>query len=251
MDATRLKPDGYVVGVDGCPGGWAAVALSRRPAPQMIAHHVFATAAGLWHAWAGAALILIDIPIGLPDRPGGRRCDVEARRILGRPRGASVFSPPCRAALAADDYRQSCARNRAHVGVDLSRQAFNLRSKIREIDDLLCDEASAIGRLRESHPEVCFSALAGRPMAHNKRRQPGRAERLEVLDGFLPGAEELMERIRAGRLSEVKADDAIDALVLAVTALGHPSDVRTLPAEPPRDALGLPMEIVCPPAARS
>lgn len=103
---------------------------------------------------------------------------------------------------------------------------------------------SAIGRIRESHPEVCFCALAGRPMAQNKKRPAGRAERLAILDRFLPGAEELVEGIRAGRRSTVKPDDAIDVLVLAVTALGHGRDLRTLPADPPRDALNLPMEIV-------
>ncbi len=37
----------------------------------------------------------IDIPIGLLDHPaqGGRECDRAARRVLGRGRQSSVFSP--------------------------------------------------------------------------------------------------------------------------------------------------------------
>ncbi|MDY7107848.1 MAG: DUF429 domain-containing protein [Planctomycetota bacterium] len=244
MNAPRLEPGTCVVGADGCRAGWVAVALSPARAPKLIAHHVFATACDLWDAWCDASLILIDIPIGLPDGPGGRRCDIEARRRLGRPRGSSVFPPPCRAALRLDEHQRACASNRRHVGVGLSLQAFNLRQKIREVDDFLRDEPSAMSRLRESHPEVCFQALAGRSMAHNKKRPAGRTERLEVLDRFLPDAGGLVDRVCAGRLPVVKPDDAIDALVLAVTALGHPDDLRTLPADPPRDARGLAMEIV-------
>jgi predicted RNase H-like nuclease len=250
MSAPTLESEACIVGADGCRGGWIAVALSRTRAPNPISHHVFATLRELWDARGGARLILIDIPIGLPDGPGGRRCDIEARRRLGRSRGSSVFSPPCRAVLRLDEYQRACASNRRHVGVGLSLQAFNLRHKIREVDELLRDEPSAMNRLRESHPEVCFQALAGRPMAHSKKRPAGRAERLEVLDRFLPGAGGLVDGVRAGRLSVVKPDDAIDALVLAVTALGHPDDLRTLPADPPRDARGLAMEIVYRPGGR-
>src|SRR5437870_4489813 len=92
-----------LLGVDGCPGGWCAVALEvgdgrARPAGARVYSSVAEILA------SDAAVICIDIPIGLLDVPGQRRCDVEARRLLG-PAWPRVFIPPCRQALGApDDY---------------------------------------------------------------------------------------------------------------------------------------------------
>jgi hypothetical protein len=45
------------------------------------------------------ACMTIDIPIRLLS--GSRACDKAARKLLGQPRGTSVFAAPCRAALSA------------------------------------------------------------------------------------------------------------------------------------------------------
>lgn len=39
-------------------------------------------------------------------------------------------------------------------------------------------------------------------------------------------------------------DDLLDALALAVTAGASPNELRTLPADPPEDHEGLPMQMV-------
>jgi len=232
------------VGIDGCRAGWFCVILegdnhgSFRLAPD-------ASAVGKLAAAADTALI--DIPVGLPDLgPAGRLCDREARRLLGAGRAASVFSAPARPALAATGYAHALALNRQATGRGLSRQAWNIVPKIRAIDALLRANGALRGVLRECHPELCFRALnAGQAMRYSKKRPEGWLERLGVLDKHFPPCRALFDRACAEFLRrEVARDDIVDALVCAVTAKVGFGHYRTLPAVPPRDGRGLPMEIV-------
>jgi predicted RNase H-like nuclease len=75
------------IGTDGCRGGWFWVSISEVDAWDM---GVCTDVDGLISLHGRESMILIDIPIGLPS-DGPRLCDVEARRMLGRPRAASVF----------------------------------------------------------------------------------------------------------------------------------------------------------------
>jgi predicted RNase H-like nuclease len=88
-------------------------------------------------------------------------------------------------------------------------------------------------RLVEVHPELSFAALAGRVLP-SKRTPAGRADRLAVLRGWLPG------------LADVPpGHDGLDALAAAWSARRwHLGMARTLPADPPLDARGRPMRIV-------
>ena len=84
------------VGVDGCRAGWLAIGLETEGNWQV---NMFSDVSRLWDYHRQASLILIDIPIGL--KTGGkaeRRCDPEARKLLG-PRRSSVFPAPCREAI--------------------------------------------------------------------------------------------------------------------------------------------------------
>lgn len=196
---------------------------------------------------AGADSVLIDIPIGLVGPgPGGRRCDGEARRLLGRARAASVFSAPARETLAADSYPDALALNRRATGRGLSLQTRGIVPEIRAIDTLLRGQAGLRGVLRECHPELCFQALnGGRAMRFGKKRQAGQQERLAVLERWHGHSHALFgDACGLFPRRAVARDDIIDAMVCAVTArLGYGS-YRTLPAEPPSDGEGLPMEIV-------
>jgi predicted RNase H-like nuclease len=201
-----------------------------------------------------SGLALIDIPIGLVDASERERdCDRAARALLGRPRAASVFPVPCRAVVESDcsDYGEVCAINRAHTGRALSKQGFNILPKIREADRLLREHPDIRGRLRESHPELVFQALAGGcAMAHNKKSALGSAERLALLDGERPGiAHWLRGRLHAlradhGRLA-IQPDDLADAAALALASRRcRASGMRPVPEHPPRDSAGLAMEMV-------
>lgn len=228
------------IGVDGCRAGWFSVCLDNRPW-KMDLHK---TIEHLAEDYRNAALILIDIPIGLPSHLK-RRCDTEARRLLSPLRHNSVFSAPSREAVSARDYRSACSINREKMGVGLSQQAWNLCPKIREVDELLRARRDLAGLFRESHPEVCFRGLDGRhPMRHPKRQRAGRSERLNLLRTLYPQAKDVYEAALAKfKRKEVARDDILDALALAVTGLISKGRVSCIPKTKQTDAFGLPMEI--------
>lgn len=235
-----------VLGLDGCPAGWCAVALDVSDAgiavhPPVIRSFAEALA-------SDAAVIAVDIPIGLLDVPGPRSCDIEARRLLGRPRASSVFPAPSRRALAlcgsADGYRPASDLNFRLTGRRLTRQSFNIGSKVKQVDDAITPADQS--RVYEVHPEVCFAALAGSPMHHSKRRREGREERWATLRRALPAlppAPQLPPALRAA----CAVDDYIDATVAAWTAACILRDkARRIPESPQHDARGLRMEIWLP-----
>jgi predicted RNase H-like nuclease len=229
------------IGVDACKKGWFAVSIVPNDAWEI---GIFDSIGDLWNACQHNALILIDIPIGLPDN-GKRKCDVEARKILKR-RAASVFPVPCRQAVHAHTYRKACRINKKILGVKLSVQTWNISGKIREVDDLLCKNGKARRCVRESHPEICFWALAGeRPMTHYKKLDRGSAERLKILKRINPETEKIVNSAMKKFLrKDLARDDILDAIVLAVSAASPNDALVTIPKNPPTDSMGLPMEIV-------
>jgi len=106
------------------------------------------------------ACLGIDIPIGLLDGP--RACDKAARKLLGQPRGSSVFPAPCRAALQVETYEEASAINRQKAGRALSRQARRIVPKIRLVGNVIIPDCqqwafevpprSASGRSKGSAP---------------------------------------------------------------------------------------------------
>lgn len=154
-----------VYGVDACRGGWVccgvgACAGALNSPPSFWVIESFADCL----ARTADAHVVVDIPIGLLEqaRPGGRRCDQQARSDLGWPRRNSVFSPPARAALYATDYREAIERN----GQGLSKQAFGIIPKIREVDKAISPPDQR--RVFEGHPEMAFMRLAGAPRTRAK-----------------------------------------------------------------------------------
>lgn len=232
------------VGVDGCRIGWSAVAIGPGGDAEV---EVYPTFVALWNAHQAACLILVDIPIGLKDDdPEERQCDRAARKVLGQPRGSSVFPAPSRRALGAKGYMEASALNRASTGRGLSQQSWGIVPKIREVDAVLTGNGAAGPQVREVHPEVLFWALAGgRAMQTRKKKPDGILERLQVLEAVYPGSELVVsEALRRWKRSEVARDDLVDALAAAVTGWIGRDDFQTLPGVPEIDAQGLPMEMV-------
>ncbi len=243
-----------VIGVDGCKAGWFAVRIKGGDGGDYSVD-VFPTVTDLLESpWGDVSLILIDIPIGLPNSHDARSCDKEARARLGRPRASSVFPVPGRKALEAyrrlHDYKSMSAVNRCETGRGLSIQAFSIVPKIREVDDLIRKRGpAAYPTIREIHPEVCFWALnGGQPMGHRKHDEAGHRERLEVLRALHPRVDDFYtEALNRFLRKEVARDDILDALAAALTAVPAEcsgATLPTLPAEPLRDVHGLPMEMV-------
>lgn len=180
-----------VAGVGGCRAGWLMVLLDEQ------GQRISSSRVRLWTEFEEIlslspkpAVIVVDIPIGLLDKPqpGGRRCDQETRRLLGR-RASSVFTPPNRIVLEVRNYADA----RRH---GLSIQAFGILPKIREVDRLMTPELQTL--VYEAHPELEFRALAGYPMRFNKKTVRGRYERLHAL-GKVP-------RIADGKAGRLPAD---------------------------------------------
>ena len=60
------------VGVDGCPSGWFSVGFDSEGCYELKVFPAFSELLDYYH---DANLVLVDIPIGLPEGPGGRECD--------------------------------------------------------------------------------------------------------------------------------------------------------------------------------
>jgi predicted RNase H-like nuclease len=229
------------IGIDACKKGWFAVSIGT---DKRFKIGVFETIADFWNSIKSNTLILIDIPIGLPDE-GKRQCDVEARRLLQK-RASSVFPVPCRQAIRAATHQEACRMNQQTLGVKLSIQTWNIAGKIREVDDLLLRDEKARRCMRESHPEICFWALAGeRPMAHYKKTDLGFVERLGLLGKINPATEKIMNTaLKNYPRKYLAADDILDAVALAVTASTGRHALASIPQNPPCDGMDLPMQIV-------
>jgi len=169
--ADTSDTDTWVAGVDGCPGGWL-VAFVRAAASE-VRLRIVPQFAEVLAATKRAAVIAIDIPIGLPAHAGrgGRAPERLVRPLLGE-RQSSVFSVPSRAALAAADYREACAVALATSDPPrkISKQLFMIAPKIREVDQSLRMDPHASDRVFEVHPELAFWRLnADRALAEPKK----------------------------------------------------------------------------------
>ncbi|HVO30106.1 MAG TPA: DUF429 domain-containing protein [bacterium] len=232
-----------VAGVDGARGGWIAVLaeLPRRGPPRVLAVELLPRLKDLLARELAPKVVALDLPLGLANHaePGGRGCDRAARALLGR-RASSVFSPPCRAALRARDYRAACRANAASSphGLMLSKQCWHLFPRLREADSLV---AGAGGELfHESHPELAFLRLAGGRSLPPKKTATGLARRRALLRRASLGAVFTLAPARGGW----REDDLLDAAALVLTA-AHIArgSAHCLPEDPPEDARGIPMRV--------
>lgn len=238
---------GVHAGVDGCPAGWIAVVHEPGAAgPRVSVSPRFDV---LLAALPDDAIVAVDMPIGLPERigPGGRGPERAIRPFLGD-RQSSVFSIPARAAVFADDYRDACriAFETSDPSRRVSKQAFHIFPKIREIDAVLRTSPSLAGRIIESHPELAFWELNGHcALARPKKikgsiNADGMAERRALLGRH--GYPEAF--LAAPPPRGAKADDFLDAAAVALVARRRLQGIaRPYPDPPLADGFGLPVAI--------
>nr|WP_210260202.1 DUF429 domain-containing protein [Hongsoonwoonella zoysiae] len=235
-----------VAGVDGARSGWIAVlrdlAVPGRAEVRTVSH--FCEILAFRHA---PSVVAVDIPIGLPDRAGigGRGPERTVRPLLGE-RQSSVFSIPSRAAVYCDDYGNACriALETSDPPRKISKQAFNIFPKIREIDELMTPHLEHC--IYEVHPEVAFWRLNGeKPMSLPKKvkssaNRPGLEERARLLEGFGFARTFLDQQLPNG----AGRDDLLDACVNALIAerILH-GRARPHPENFERDGRGLRMAI--------
>ncbi len=237
-DQPLVPPAGPVLGVDGCPGHWviAEVAPDLPLEERTVRWHLLPVDPERLLSLP-AAVVAIDVPIGLPPT-GGRACDQAARDLLGGAR-SSVFFTPSRPVLEAPDYPAACALARSRGERAPSRQLWGIQPRIRAIDHRL-QGAPPHDRERvvECHPELSFRLVAATPRMAAKRTAPGIGQRIAALTPFIDAAAALAEAP-----VEARVDDALDALVCAWTAARWlEGSARVLGGG--LDAHGLPMRIV-------
>ncbi|MEM9011514.1 MAG: DUF429 domain-containing protein [Pseudomonadota bacterium] len=232
-----------VAGIDGCRAGWLVVRALAGAWGEATA----ALAPDFSTATTGARPVLVDMPVGLSEAPGGRALDAELRTFLRdhadglRGVGSRVFAPPSRPTLeqfrAGADYAPLNAA--LPPGRRLSRQAFNITAKIAEVDAWMTPARQRW--CREAHPEIAFTLLTGRTLPP-KKSADGRAARRSALaaQGFRIGRLASGLGRRTGRWGE---DDLLDAAVLAWSAARVAAGMaRSFGGT--RDARGLRMEVV-------
>jgi predicted RNase H-like nuclease len=243
MGNRSMNDAAWLAGVDGCPAGWI-VALVR-PRGTAFRLHIMARFADLLAAPEQAAVIAVDIPIGLPERVGrGGRAAESAVRPLLAARQSAVFPVPSRAAVMAGDYREACRRALATSDPPrkVSKQLFMLAPKIREVDLCLRADASAADRVFEVHPELAFWRLNGGRALEEPKKVKGRCfepglamRRLLLTEAGLPEAV-----VNGVPPAGAGADDLLDALACAAIARRiHAGLARPFPDPPERDGFGL------------
>lgn len=111
----------FVAGVDGCRAGWV---WFRVDVPSFVTTvEVCDLPQRLRNRPAGLVCLAIDIPIGLLNR--ARMCDTAARKLLGQPRGSSVFPSPRRAAIQTATYHEACDANGLCTGRKIQNQKLS------------------------------------------------------------------------------------------------------------------------------
>lgn len=232
----------HAAAADGCKAGWIAL---NRVAGGGVQARLCATAAELVAQLRGLdpqpQVLLIDMPIGLPAQ-GARRCDQLARQWLGV-RRSSLFPAPIRPVLGAASWEQACAIREGIEGKRMSRQSWNITARVRELDALLQAEPRLQAWLREGHPELSFTLLAGAPLPEIKKTAAGKALRLVLVDRhFGAGAfTAVRQQFRRGQVGDDDILDAFAALWSAERFLR--GEAITLPPAAEHDPTGLAMAI--------
>lgn len=239
------------VGVDGCPCGWFSVGMTPNGGYTMKAFLKFDE---LVNYYKEAKLILVDTPIGLPERGEGRRCDIEARKKLPMGRKSSVFPTPTRDTAHSveqfpNDYERAKRIEEKRANKKINKQTFYITFGIADVNNVMLGRAvNETPQIREIHPEICFWALNNhQPMYFKKTTEKGIKERLSVLEKVEPRAWRIFMKASSHIPTKlVEEHDILDALAAAVTARGgwQGDDLRTLPEKSCTDSQGLTMEMV-------
>ncbi len=236
------KSQKRTTGIDGCRAGWLAVTLDAGRESWTL----LSTSDELEKHLREFDCTFIDIPIGLSEDEHVRMCDFLLRRVLGPEYASSVFSPPVRSAFLTTDYKAACDINEAKTGKRITKQAWNITPKIRQVDDILAGNPELIRTVFESHPELLFKKLnRQREKPARKKTDEGIRARKELLARADKRSGVLFDEMRESlQKSEAKDDDLLDAIVLALMAAQTPfRPIRTLPMPPQTDSRGIPMAI--------
>lgn len=232
-----------VVGIDGCKFGWIAINLRSELIWDV---KLYSGINEMLEVYKKSDCLLIDMPIGLKTQSKEERlCDKEIRRVLKYPRGMSVFVVPTRAAIYCDSYSEGNNLNKKLVNKGISKQLWGIVPKIKSLDQYLIENEIYRNKVKESHPELAFMMLKGKAMDYSKRKKEGFIERIELLEEIYPKTREIVNyTLDTFQRKEVKRDDILDALVLAINAyLGEKYTFKKYPNSTIQDSKRLEMSV--------
>ena len=212
--------------------------------------HVFKTIDEIvsWqHDAFPTAPILVDVPIGLPERASLRACDVAARQLLGARRG-SVFPVPDRGLFLPTfaDVQAEIARRRTSdpKARGLSQQSFGIVRKIAEVDSFVRSHPDQARCVYEMHPELSFRTMAWRDL-DRKVSDNGMKQRADAVDAQSSDVGlHLASALRPTLRSELKSDDVLDAYAALWTAQRVLAGLSCELGDGSVDAYGLPMRML-------
>jgi predicted RNase H-like nuclease len=178
-----------IAGIDGCKSGWVVVSAYEDLSDIEI--RLYEKFLDVFEQGLPPQLVAVDMPMGFAEKAetGGRVCERELRKILGREKGSSVFPSPCRAALQydmRDQYAEACRVNREN-SIDKAKSitifCHGIFKKINELDKFVRENTNR--RIFECHPEYTFALMrnpmAPKPIIESKKSAAGLAIRAAVL----------------------------------------------------------------------
>jgi predicted RNase H-like nuclease len=178
------------------------------------------------------AAIVVGAPIGYRDRLSDppRGADVEARKLLGR-RGMTIRRPPTRETIGrgsavANDHLDAISAMILPVILEVASEMSGYRQRV----------------VYEGSPELSFYFMnAEVPLRWSKKREEGRRERRELLEGKVPG----IERILNAKVPGVREQHLLDASALLMTSRRvQTKAAKRIPRDPEWDSEGIRMEYV-------
>jgi predicted RNase H-like nuclease len=214
--------------------GWVGVVLDE---DGFVRSHFSTTVADLAASEPDAAVVTIDIPIGLATT-GRRRADADARAVLGPGgRSSSVFLTPVRSAVEAGSREEADRLSRRAGDGGVGSTAFGLATSILEVDSWIGSGAGGGRDVREVHPEVCFAMMGGRTLAGKSSWNGAAARRTLLVQQGVALPDDL------GAAGLVHGNDVLDAAAAAWTARRIALGLATSYPSPPEDLDGWPTAI--------
>lgn len=230
------------VGIDVCAAGYLAISLDEEDA----GYQLLETEADMHRCLQNNDHIFVDIPVGLEEDQKTRECDMLLREKLGADYKESVIDPPVREAIFAPTYGEASMISYEKMEEQITMQSWSLSPQIRSLHNYLEKNEADREHIYESHPELLFQILnGGDVILQKKATKKGLRHRLNLLKEYSKYADDFFRDIKETyRRNQVEEDKIIDAMVLALFALRSVAEpVKTLPEEPPKDTLGLPLAI--------
>ena len=239
MSGPRDNPFKSIGGVTPCPAGWL-VLPGRLAGVTVIAEEAFVLRKFMevLDYRPKFDFAAVNIPFGYPERPGEqyRKCDAEARELVGWPRVVNVHPVPCREALFAKTRQQAL-----ELEPWLTRNDFRHFKWMKE----------AALEIQPFHARSIYSANAALSFTHMNGDEPlksspyhaeGQRERLELIRTKLPGIEEVISRVPPQGAGIVHMYESAAMLWTARRASGRA--IARLPMDPEWDDGGIRVELV-------